>query len=524
MLKISAGNVKLFTPEDAVPFNKAQCLKNESFSFQVCVIAEPCVTLALKLKTDLPCNAYLVHKLKGDFYLDKPRDDYFVRRVDNMYPDLLRRVDHAVTDENGFAVVYVEIPACKKRAGKHAIEVCVGEETAEVELTVLDAVLQETNLILTNWFHCDAICDYYGVEVWSEAFYRRFEDFLSAYVKMGNNTILTPVFTPPLDTQVGGERTTVQLVKVKKSGEKYDFDFSEHNRFIDLCLKHGIKYFEFSHLFTQWGGEFCPKIIVEENGKEYNAFGWDVRSDDERYRSFLSAYLQAFVPYVKSKGILHNSFMHLTDEPTEVVLERYTELSAFVKARNGGIPILDALSHFDFMEKKLVDLPAVATSSKDLAAFDAVDNMLYYCVGVDDDYLSNRYFDMPLQRTEILGFQLYETGTKGFLHWGFNFYNSQFSIRKLNPYEETTAGGGFCAGDSFVVYPGKDEVEYSLRYFSMLKAFEDYRLAKTAEKKIGREKVLAFLHEEGIFGVHRYPKDAAKHTEIRNKLYAIICS
>ena len=86
---------------------------------------------------------------------------------------------------------------------------------------------------------------------------------------------------------------------------------------------------------------------------------------------------------------------------------------------------------------------------------------------------------MPLQRAEIIGMQIYETGAKGFLHWGFNFYNTQYSTRPLNPYEETTAGGNFCAGDSFLVYPGKQSVEYSLRYFILLKAFEEYRLLKT---------------------------------------------
>ena len=66
---------------------------------------------------------------------------------------------------------------------------------------------------------------------------------------------------------------------------------------------------------------------------------------------------------------------------------------------------------------------------------------MYYCIDIDDNYLSNRYFHMPLQRTEIIGMQIYENEAQGFLHWGFNFYNTQYSTRPLNPYEETTAGG-----------------------------------------------------------------------------------
>ena len=35
-------------------------------------------------------------------------------------------------------------------------------------------------------------------------------------VAHGVNLLYTPLFTPPLDTQVGGERTTVQLVDVER--------------------------------------------------------------------------------------------------------------------------------------------------------------------------------------------------------------------------------------------------------------------------------------------------------------------
>ena len=61
---------------------------------------------------------------------------------------------------------------------------------------------------------------------------------------------LTLVFTPPLDTYVGGERPTVQLVDVIVENGKYSFNFDKLKRWVDLCSKSGIKYFEISHLFT----------------------------------------------------------------------------------------------------------------------------------------------------------------------------------------------------------------------------------------------------------------------------------
>ena len=66
--------------------------------------------------------------------------------------------------------------------------------------------------------------------------------------------LLTPIFTPPLDTAVGGERTTVQLIDIVQDADgSYKFDWSRLKRWCDLCLRNGIKYLEIPHLFTQWG-------------------------------------------------------------------------------------------------------------------------------------------------------------------------------------------------------------------------------------------------------------------------------
>jgi hypothetical protein len=46
--------------------------------------------------------------------------------------------------------------------------------------------------------------------------------------------ILTPLFTPPLNTAVGGEKLTVQLVDVEKSNDKYSFGFDN--------LKHHLNF------------------------------------------------------------------------------------------------------------------------------------------------------------------------------------------------------------------------------------------------------------------------------------------
>ena len=48
---------------------------------------------------------------------------------------------------------------------------------------------------------------------------------MASAAEHGINMLLTPVFTPPLDTAKGGERTTVQLVDVTFADGQWSFGF-----------------------------------------------------------------------------------------------------------------------------------------------------------------------------------------------------------------------------------------------------------------------------------------------------------
>lgn len=519
---ISSSMKKLLTSKDCAVIENGACLKNQGFQFQICCEKRDRIDEKICIESDLMdwIAVYRVYDMKGAYehHLTNKTDEYYIKSDDDFYPDLLKPIHQVTTRGDEKCILFIDISERTKPAGKHSIKVSLGTESVEFHLTILEKELVETNLILTNWMHYDGICNYYGVTPFSDAFYEKFAWFLKAYVRMGNNMILLPAFTPPLDTEVGGERLTAQLVQVEKQGAEYQFDFSAMKKFIAVCKAGGIRYFEHSHLFTQWGGEFCPKIIVKENGEEYNAFGWSVSAESEVYKAFLSAYLPKLEAFLREENIYDNVYLHLTDEPRMEHLERYTRLAAFVKEQC-SLKTMDALS-----EKKLadvVDFPVVVMCSNDLPLFEQ-DIILYYCVGVDQEYITNRYLHMPLQRTEILGYQLYSMQAKGFLHWGYNFYNTQLSKAITNPYEDTMAGGGFPAGDSFIVYPGEGDIDPSIRYFSIKRAFEDYRLLKTLELSKGKDFVLGLLKEEGVQGVHQYPQSVTWHEAFRNKLLGLI--
>ena len=115
--------------------------------------------------------------------------------------------------------------------------------TAKIE--IIDAQLPEQTLKFTEWFYTDCLANYYDVPVWSEEHWAIIERFAAMAVKNGINMLLTPVFTPELDTYEGGERLTTQLVGINKNGERYTYSWRLLDRWIDMCDRVGIKYFEF---------------------------------------------------------------------------------------------------------------------------------------------------------------------------------------------------------------------------------------------------------------------------------------
>ena len=130
---------------------------------------------------------------------------------------------------------------------------------------------------------------------------------------------------------------------------------------------------------------------------------------------------------------------------------------------------------------------------------------------------------MPSARTRILGMQLYKYNIEGFLQWGYNFWNTQFSKKAIDPYCVTDAGGAFPSGDAFVVYPGEEyQPVESLRFEIMREAMQDIRALRLLESKIGREKTLSLLEDAGEITFYSYPTSAKWLLEKREQINHLI--
>ncbi len=446
------------------------------------------------------------------------------------YPDLLDIFSGEISlEKDKTRALWVNIDTEEIKAGSYDIEFTFSdskEEKTEVfPFKIWDTVLPEQELIHINWFHTDCLASYYKVPVFSEKHWAIVDNFIKNAVSHGVNCIFTPLFTPPLDTEVGGERPTVQLVKVKRCRNyRYEFDFSLLDRWVDMCLKNGAKYFELSHLFSQWGAKYAPKIVAETGNGVKKIFGWENKATSDAYMNFLKQFGAALKEYTDKKGITDVCFIHCSDEPSLEDIAHYKKASDAVRKYFGAYEHIDALSDYDFYKKGLINTPVPEEGNIDAFAGNVPRLWTYYCCGQYKDNLPNRFFSMPSIKTRILGVLLYKYNCTGFLQWGFNFYYSQYSKREIDPFTETDAGGAFPSGDSFVVYPGKDfKPLSSLRQKVFYDGFQDIAALRALENKFSREYALDFIKSElGDIDFRNYPLDSKIILSFREKLNALL--
>ncbi|PWM73553.1 MAG: hypothetical protein DBX59_04845 [Bacillota bacterium] len=509
-------------------------LKNETLSFQIAMACKEWDRRFCRVKVKGSIAKYVEVRYAALVPVSMPSkydcDDYYITKDPTMLPDVLLPVT-----KEGFHIFYQQWRALwitvrgkgEIPVGKHKLKFAFtgedGEKLGETSytVTVLDGVLPSQKLLYTNWVHYDGICEYYRVKPFSAKFYALTKSFLKTAAEHGMNVVYVPLFTPPLDTAIGGERTTVQLVGVKKTAGGYEFDFSEFEKFIAMCKELGFTHFEMSHLFTQWGAKAAPKIMADVDGKQKRIFGWDTPSDGEEYVAFLTAFLPRLVAKLRELAIDKNAFLHVSDEPNAADFEHFAKASALVRSLAEDIPFIDANSNLQSYLDGISPHPIPATTeAEEFLPYHIPDMWVYYCSGQYNNYLSNRLMGMPSQRNRILGAQLYMNDIAGFLHWGYNFYESFLSKHSLNPYAHTDAGGPFQSGDSFIVYPYEKGALDSLRHEVLYDAFQDLRALELLESKIGKAAVKEFLRGEGVKeGFHEYPRDAVWHMGLRRRIY-----
>ena len=473
-------------------------------------------------------------------YPDSYDDDY-ISTDPGLYPDAL----FPITEESEVYIpqaqtalfrVEVSVPP-DALAGKYCVTVvfssyeglhtAAGEEIGRVAsvMPLLDKSLPPQKTVVMQWLHADCLAEYYGVEPLSNEHFLILENYVRCAVSHGVNALFTPLFTPPLDTEVGGERLTVQLVDVTLENGKWIFGFDKLDRFMDMGRSCGAEYFEFSHLFTQWGAGHAPKIMAKTEDGYRRVFGWDTDASGEEYRTFLSAFLPELTTHLREQGVSveKQCVFHISDEPSEAEKETYSSAVESVRDLLGGCIVADAMSEVSFYKEGLCSHPIAGTNAAEEFLAEIPDGLwVYYCCSQSVN-VSNRFIAMPLGRTRIIGVQMWKAKASGFLHWGYNFWMSQHSTHRIDPYFCTDGEYFAPAGDAFSVYPGDaGKPIASVRLKTFYEALCDIRALDEAEARHGRAETLKVVDD--VFGANlsftQYPRgdSGERILELRRRL------
>lgn len=517
-------------------YENPMCCLNESFNFQIAYSSEHPNWLHQYIHIEIDSilkeniQLYSVELVPSNFPCYPNADEDYFLRTPGLLPDLLMPLKVPtvkVIPTQWRSLWFSFTPSTNLTAGTYPITITFKDPSGQsitqhtFDLKVINASLPKQKTIHTEWFHTDGIAQFYNTPVFSKRYWELVENFMQTAAQHGINMLLTPLFTPPLDTEVGRERLTVQLVEIEldESGH-YHFNFDLLEKWIQLALNAGIEYFEMSHLFTQWGAHATPKIMVKVNGELQQRFGWHVSSQDESYKTFLQAFLPSLKAFLDHHNLQGKCYFHISDEPSLDQIDHYKQAHDLVQSYLEGYPLMDALSNLEFYEKGIIDYPVCANDHITPFIEAHVPHLwTYYCCA-QNVHVSNRFMSLPSFRNRILGVQLYKYNIFGFLHWGYNFYNSQLSKRSINPFLVTDADMAFPSGDAFLVYPGEEGALTSIRLKVLAEAFYDIRAFELLESLTSREEVLTLIEENTsepiTFSI--YPRTETYLLKLREKV------
>ncbi len=503
-------------PKKSEKKNRFTLLQNEVLSFKTAFcIADDIETskrLGFEIITEKPQDKSLF-----SVYLERNvpvlrnkygrSDDWFLRDTPGLYPDALLKVsekDVFCGTKGKWQTLLINFNEEGKCLvpGKYGLRLRICsrdfadcESTEKFTVEVLPCLLPKQDVTVTNWVHYDCMSHFAACKPFSARFWKIFDAYVRLAAKNGQNMILTPCFTPPLDTVVGGERETAQLVGVSCEDGKYTFDFSLLDKFIDFCTERGIERFEHSHFFTQWGAEHAPKVVVLENRKKIKKFGWQTEACGKEYTEFLSQYIPALVKHLDEKGCKDRFFFHVSDEPTSKNISTYAPAAEIVHKLLGDLESGDALGEYRFYEEGHVHTPICHSGAISEFVEKKAPVWMYFTGFQTNEYLTNRLIGMSAARNRILGTQMYYYGIKGFLQWGFNAHHNTLCRDYVNPYASPDCDTHFCGGTSYLVYPEPDGASPSLRLFYFRDAMQDIRAYTALEKLAGRDFVVSLIEK-----------------------------
>ncbi len=494
--------------------------RNEYQSFQVCLRSNSEFTIKSLTFSDLSGEQGSIGADQCRYnyvqYVYCPRNSIAMKPSDGIrpapdyFPDPLsndRSIDVARKSTQPIWIT-VHVPAASaagEYSGQIDIHTTLGVFTVPIAVEVCAVTLPDSNRGTLDYMHhqqitgawwmpasegyypWDPITVCYGYKRWTRAWWTLMEDFALKMREHRQNVLY--VNTPQLLLDGGTE--------LNEQG-KFSFGWSKLDEYIDFFMKRGvIKGLEGTHIASiDYHLMHFTTFLLRRNSEGALEIGMASHTSDES-ENWLEQFLPALQAHIEEKGWLDIWFQHIGDEAmNDAQLAQYAHYYDKIRMLAPKLKVGDPVTHVDFSRYLLelgTDIQIPIQSAYDenreffnQAAAQGVRLYLYNCCLPAGGWL-NRIIDKPVWNMRVLGWLLYRWGIKGFLHWGFNFWNDWVLQEHLEISEEEFKG------DHYTVYPDPhfpDKIRSSIRYEANRDAAQDYELltilgAKAPEKAQG---------------------------------------
>lgn len=400
-----------------------------------------------------------------------------------VYDCLVPAENGIIKTEDGKAALYLCLhPKKGLESGEHIVKLSVktssGNYNCSIKIYVYPVNIPDETFSVSNWFSLEAISRFHKVKQGSNEFYSMVKKYALAMRRLRQTS-----FFIKLDD------------KCITSTSPYTFDFEYLRPIIEIFFSTGMKNIEIGPLLSRG---FLTNDMPDMYTDSFKcAMAPKVPIDTPKGYEITVRFVQSLYKFLKKYGWENKVLFHIHDEPdihvktAETINKRKRQYYLAVSILRKIIPnvrTIEAVSSPAFRGGIDIWVPGTAGYEEKKEEFDKMIDLgdevwNYVCCGPQGDWL-NRFLDFALIKNRLLFWGFAKNRLSGFLHWGFN----QFP-KDMNPYKGTSCpnhtgiGTNFPCGDSFIVYPGKDEPYIGMRLEAQRRGAEDIELLKLLRNK-----------------------------------------
>ncbi|MFL2602137.1 MAG: DUF4091 domain-containing protein [Flavobacteriaceae bacterium] len=398
---------------------------------------------------------------------------YVIRRAPFRIFEIIKPIKSSMLiSKSNFSLINVKIPIDKNlNLDKHQIDFTIHindqKFSLKLKIHIHDIIipeLEKSNFFYTNWFNLSKMEEYHQLERWSTDWYIMLDKYAKLMAYGRQNCVKIP-----------GELIYLEDDEIFLNEERM-------MSFINVFLKYGFKYFESPHLLDRgknddWGN---PELITKLR---------DVGYYSEKGKKEINDVTLKIKEFTEKYNLNDKWLQHIADEPTSINAQCYIDVSNQIKDIHPDIKIMEATNTRESLGNSIdIWCPIINDFQENEDFFRSREKLgekilVYTCLVPGGKWL-NRTLDMEKIRQVYFGWGGSKYNTMGYLHWGLNQYKANPFEKSVIKHPSPAAGPNnfLPAGDTHIIYPGKNGPLSSLRFESHRIGCEDYEILESLKK------------------------------------------